>query len=127
MRLLLRAAALLAAASALSPPTAPVAVQLTPLSGSATRTAWEPPLSDGGQAVSSYRVEWDTDPGTQEVQLISTAAYVTASLLLCCYFYYYQAPVRLLLPLLRATTTTAMPAPPLSTTTTTTTTTNPTN
>jgi hypothetical protein len=36
------------------------------------RVSFEAPLTDGGSAVQSYTVEWDTDPGVQEVQSIST-------------------------------------------------------
>ena len=34
-----------------------------------------PPLSDGGAAISSYKIDWDTNPGVQEVQLIQTSTY----------------------------------------------------
>jgi hypothetical protein len=43
-------------------PTTPSAVHLSPLSPSALVVGWAPPLSDGGDAVTAYRVEWDTDP-----------------------------------------------------------------
>ena len=38
------------------------------------RVSFEAPLTDGGSAVQSYTVEWDTDPGVQEVQTITTTA-----------------------------------------------------
>jgi len=34
---------------------------------------WSHPLSDGGSQVTGYKVEWDTDPGVREQQVISCA------------------------------------------------------
>ena len=36
------------------------------------RVSFEAPLTDGGAAVQAYSVEWDTDPGVQEIQTITT-------------------------------------------------------
>jgi len=33
-------------------------------------------VTDGGSAIHSYKVEWDTDPGVQEVQTIKTSNYI---------------------------------------------------
>lgn len=41
--------------------------------------SFEAPLTDGGSAVQSYSLEWDTDPGVQEVQTITTSTYTDAN------------------------------------------------
>jgi len=43
-------------------PTSPSRVSLAPASPTALVVGWAPPLSDGGDPVTAYRVEWDTDP-----------------------------------------------------------------
>jgi hypothetical protein len=53
-------------------PTAPF-LDLTVLSGESIQANFTAPLSDGGSAINSYKLDWDTDPGTQEVQVITTA------------------------------------------------------
>ena len=53
-------------------PDAPSSPTLTVLSGQDLKVDWDAPLTDGGQAIQSYNVEWDTDPGTQEVQTLTT-------------------------------------------------------
>ena len=64
--------------SQLSVPDAPKDAELTVLSGDSLHLAWTPPLSDGGAAVQSYRVEWDTDyawdacPSTKRAHRLST-------------------------------------------------------
>jgi len=63
----------------LSIPDAPTSVALDVLSGSEVRVSFESPLSDGGSAIQSYSVEWDTDPGVQEVQAITTSTYTDAN------------------------------------------------
>ena len=55
-------------------PDAPVDVALDVLSGADVQVTFEPPLTDGGAAVQSYNIEWDTDPGEQEIQTITTSA-----------------------------------------------------
>jgi hypothetical protein len=60
-------------------PDVPSAVTLSVLSGQDVRVNWQPPLTDGGQAVTTYHVEWDTDPGTQEVQTLTTTAFTEAN------------------------------------------------
>ena len=57
----------------------PVGVALQVLSGSDVQVTFEPPLTDGGAAVQSYNVEWDTDPGEQELQTITTSTYTGAN------------------------------------------------
>jgi hypothetical protein len=54
-------------------PDAPASASLTAQSGSALQLGWTPPASDGGAKVTSYKVEWDADPGQQEVQSFTTA------------------------------------------------------
>jgi hypothetical protein len=56
-------------------PDAPVDVALDVLSGADVQVTFEPPLTDGGAAVQSYNIEWDTDPGEQEIQTITTSTY----------------------------------------------------
>lgn len=51
-------------------------MQLFATSGSSLRVDWTPPLSDGGSQVTSYKVEWDTNPGVREIQTIKTSAFV---------------------------------------------------
>ena len=53
-------------------PSAPF-LDLTVLSGDTIQANFSAPLSDGGAAIHSYKLDWDTDPGTQEVQYITTA------------------------------------------------------
>lgn len=57
-------------------PGPPVDATLAIDSGSSVSASWAPPESDGGAAVSGYMVEWYTteDPGTNEVQMITTSA-----------------------------------------------------
>ena len=43
-----------------------------PCASGDVRLSFEAPLTDGGSAVQSYNVEWDTDPGVQEIQTITT-------------------------------------------------------
>lgn len=45
-------------------------------SGTELQVTWGPPVSDGGSAVTSYRVEWDTAPGVREVQQITTDVFL---------------------------------------------------
>jgi hypothetical protein len=53
-------------------PGAPSSAALTALSGSSVQLGWAPPATDGGAKVTSYKVEWDADPGRQEVQSFTT-------------------------------------------------------
>lgn len=57
-------------------PGSPVDATLAFDSGSSIAASWTAPESDGGAAVSGYMVEWYTtaDPGTNEVQMITTSA-----------------------------------------------------
>ena len=57
----------------------PGAADLSVVSGSSLQLDFEAPLTDGGAAVQSYLVEWDTDPGEQEIQLITTKTYIGAN------------------------------------------------
>lgn len=54
-------------------PGAPASVIVASVAGDALAVAFSPPVSDGGSAVTSYRVEWDTNPGTREVQAVTTS------------------------------------------------------
>jgi hypothetical protein len=67
------------ASATLIVPDAPASADLTVYSGEELRMDWSAPLSDGGSAVHSYQVEWDSDPGTAEVQLITTSTYTHAN------------------------------------------------
>ncbi|GMH60848.1 hypothetical protein TrRE_jg11288, partial [Triparma retinervis] len=60
------------ATAALTVPDVPTSPQLTVLSDSSIEMSFSSPLSDGGSAVSSYTVEWDSDLGTQEIQTITS-------------------------------------------------------
>ena len=50
-------------------------LDLTVISGDAIRADFFSPLSDGGSAIHSYKVEWDTDPGLPEIQTLTTSTY----------------------------------------------------
>lgn len=50
-------------------------LDLTVLGGDEVQVDLSPPLSDGGTAITSYRVDWDSNPGTHEVQTITTSTY----------------------------------------------------
>lgn len=75
-------------AAGLEVPSAPF-VDLTVLSGNTIRADFQAGndlaedgsmlVTDGGSAIHSYKVEWDTDPGTQEVQTITTSTYIGAN------------------------------------------------
>jgi hypothetical protein len=54
-------------------PGAPASVSLDVVSGSSVLVGLTPPLSDGGAAVQSYKVDWDTAPGVREVQVVRTS------------------------------------------------------
>ncbi len=51
----------------------PSAVEVEVLGPDGVAVSWSPPLSDGGAAVQSYEVEWDTAPGLRTVQSVSLA------------------------------------------------------
>ncbi len=51
----------------------PSAVEVEVLGRDGVAVSWSPPLSDGGVAVQSYEVEWDTAPGLRTVQSVSLA------------------------------------------------------
>jgi len=50
-------------------------LNLAVISGSAINSSVLPPLSDGGSSIHSYKLEWDTDPGVQEIQAITTSVF----------------------------------------------------
>ncbi len=52
-------------------PSIPFAVEVEVLGRDSVAVSWSPPLSDGGAAVQSYEVEWDTAPGLRTVQSVS--------------------------------------------------------
>ena len=64
--------------AALSVPSEPY-LELYVLSGSSIQANFTPPTFDNGASISSYKVDWDTDPGVQEVQEISTSVYIGAN------------------------------------------------
>lgn len=57
-------------------PGPPVNATLAIASSSSLTTTWSPPASNGGADLSGYLVEWfaAADPGTNEIQMISTSA-----------------------------------------------------
>jgi len=60
-------------------PLAPASVDLLPLSPESIRVDFTPPSSDRGSEITSYLIEWDTDPGVREVQEVRTRSYVGAN------------------------------------------------
>ena len=60
-------------------PDVPASADLSVVSGSALQLDFEAPLTDGGAAVQEYLVEWDTDPGEQEIQTVTTTTYIGAN------------------------------------------------
>eukprot|EP00937_MAST-01D_sp_MAST-1D-sp2_P000055 g55.t1 len=49
-------------------------VEVSAQSGTALLSRWAAPLNDGGSAVTKYRVEWDTNGGLQEQQVVALSA-----------------------------------------------------
>eukprot|EP00981_Chlorochromonas_danica_P003361 scaffold644_cov168-Ochromonas_danica.AAC.53 len=66
---------LAARAAGLDTPSSPF-LDLTVLSQSSIYANFSPPLTDGGSAIYQYKVEWDPDPGVQEVQEVTTSVYL---------------------------------------------------
>ena len=64
------------ATGSLTVPEAPASASLTVLSGSEIEMSFTSPPSDGGSAVSAYTVEWDSDDGTPEVQVVTSSVYL---------------------------------------------------
>ena len=62
-----------ASATGLSVPSRPQAPAAEIYSDTEQHIQWSPPTSDGGAAVTSYEVSWDTDAGVSEVQSITTS------------------------------------------------------
>ena len=56
----------------LSPPSVPTSVTTAIYSDTEQHVAFAPPTSDGGASITSYTMEWDTEPGIPEVQTITT-------------------------------------------------------
>jgi len=50
----------------------PALVQVVPYNQSCLQVDITPPESDGGQAITAYEIQWDTEPGIREIQEIST-------------------------------------------------------
>ncbi|KAH8049142.1 hypothetical protein JL722_12143 [Aureococcus anophagefferens] len=73
------AATVLPGAADLQVPSAPTDALLEVVSGDSLALAWASPMTDGGAAVQSYQVEWDTDPGRAEVQTVTTSTYIGAN------------------------------------------------
>jgi hypothetical protein len=66
---MLRTALLLAALAAAS-----ANVKVTPASDTSLKASWTAPPSDGGAAITKYKVDWDTNGGLAETQVITTSA-----------------------------------------------------
>jgi hypothetical protein len=49
-------------------------VQVTASSDTSLKAIWAVPPSDGGAAITKYKVDWDTNGGMAETQVISTSA-----------------------------------------------------
>ena len=60
---------------AITEPDEPEAVTLHVKSGSELVVDFATPVSDGGSQITSFKVEWDTNPGTREVQEITTSVF----------------------------------------------------
>jgi len=60
-------------------PLAPTSVDLIPLTPESIRVDFTPPSSDRGSEITSYLVEWDTNPGVREVQEVRTRSYTGAN------------------------------------------------
>jgi hypothetical protein len=60
---------------ALSVPSEPY-LELYVLSGNSLQANFTPPTFDNGASITSYKVDYDTDPGVQEVQEITTSTYI---------------------------------------------------
>lgn len=73
------AATVLPGAADLQVPSAPTDALLEVVSGDSLALAWASPMTDGGAAVQSYQVEWDTNPGRAEVQTVTTSTYIGAN------------------------------------------------
>jgi len=71
--------ALLVGISASIVPEQPAAASLQVISNTELELNFLPPSSDGGSEVTSYLVEWDTDPGVTEIQTITSATYIGAN------------------------------------------------
>ena len=61
-----------ASGTALSVPSLPQAPTVEIYSNTEQHVSFSPPASDGGAQITSYTVEWDTDPGSPEIQKITT-------------------------------------------------------
>ena len=73
------AATMLPGAADLSVPSAPTDALLEVVSGDSLAMTWASPMTDGGAAVQSYQVEWDTNPGRAEVQTVTTSTFIGAN------------------------------------------------
>ncbi|KDO30965.1 hypothetical protein SPRG_04153 [Saprolegnia parasitica CBS 223.65] len=56
-------------------PSSPTSVQLVVQSEETVLVAFQPPATDGGSGISAYAVDWDPNPGVQEVQTITTSTF----------------------------------------------------
>ena len=69
-----------ASGTALSVPSLPQTPTVEIYSNTEQHVSFSPPATDGGAQITSYTVEWDTDPGTPEIQKITTTTMVKLSL-----------------------------------------------
>jgi len=55
-------------------PSAPVSVDVVPISGTELKVTWIVPQHDSGSSITKYRVDWDTHMGVAEQQTIVTSS-----------------------------------------------------
>ncbi|GMH48108.1 hypothetical protein TL16_g00218 [Triparma laevis f. inornata] len=63
-----------ARAAAATVPDSPSAVTVKAASDASVKVGWAAPLNSGGSDVTKYKVEWDTNPGSPEVQTITSSS-----------------------------------------------------
>ena len=57
-------------------PSPPTAATISVVGSTMLDVTFEPPLTDGGAEVTSYQVDWDTEPGVYEIQTVQTKSWI---------------------------------------------------